>query len=83
MLIVIFADIKGTKSTSNCCAKSTRHVFAIARRKLTQLLRNWRLFAFELLLPVFQVYLLLSAIGGDPHNLKIAVRTHSLFANGF
>jgi ABC-type multidrug transport system ATPase subunit/ABC-type multidrug transport system permease subunit len=64
---------KSTKKSSNCCTKSMQHVFAIARRKLTQLLRNWRLFAFELLLPVFQVFLLLSAIGGDPHNLKIAV----------
>ena len=59
-----------------------QHVFAIARRKLTQLLRNWRLFAFELLLPVFQVFLLLSAIGGDPHNLKIAVRDELLATSG-
>ena len=48
-------------------------LWAIFVRKFFQLIRNWKMLTFELIVPTIQIFLFMVAMGPDPQNLELAV----------
>lgn len=46
-------------------------VFGVSRRQFTQILRNWRLLSWEILVPTVQICLFMLAIGASPRDLTV------------
>jgi energy-coupling factor transporter ATP-binding protein EcfA2 len=52
-----------------------KQVLGTTRRKFTQIIRNWKLLAWEILVPTIQICAFMLAVGADPKNLPLVVRT--------
>lgn len=46
-------------------------VLGVSRRQFTQIVRNWRLLGWELLVPTVQICIFMLAIGAQPRNLPL------------
>jgi len=56
------------------CATKPRQVLGVMRRKVTQIVRNPVILAWEVLVPTLQIVMFMIAIGQQPHNLSVVVR---------
>ncbi|GAM25192.1 hypothetical protein SAMD00019534_083670, partial [Acytostelium subglobosum LB1] len=63
------AGLQGTVSFK----RRFQQVFAIARRKITQIYRNKVVLFFEVLTPAIQIFLFFIAIGATPKNLSFGI----------